>query len=166
MADRWRPQRPWLLIAAVVALLAIGGGSYVAVNAGSSLAPAPTATPTATAPAERATATATPTEPPASTATSEPPTATATPQVSLNPGIDCPKRTHFHLNIDNLAARPGLAAAVVTEIDDRRVRLELEGVEFIIDGWGEAVGLAWRGDPSDELRERVQLALDAVRYEC
>ncbi len=166
MTDRWRPLRPWLLIAAVVALLAIGGGSYVAVNAGSSPAPVPTATPTATATAERATATPTPTEPPAATATSVPPAATPTEILNVHPRIDCPKRTNIHVNIDKLAAQPGLEGAVITEIDDRSVRIEIEGIELIITGWGEVVGLGGPGDPSSELRERIHLAIDAVAYEC
>lgn len=106
-----------------------------------------------------------PTPPPTSTSV---PSAlpTATQFFSAAPDIGCPKRMHNHLNTEKLRADSRLTGAVVSEIDISRVRIEIEGVEFIIIGWGEDVGIGGYGNPSEDLMLRVQLAVDALTFEC
>ena len=71
-----------------------------------------------------------------------------------------------HLNIDLLRLQPGMADAVISEIDSNSIRVVLQGVEFIITGRGKLIGIGGSGDPSAELFEQVALAIDAVAFEC
>ena len=85
---------------------------------------------------------------------------------SLAPRISCPDRGHHHLNIERLQAQPGMEEAVITEIDENEISLELRGIELVISGWGKLIGIGGPGDPSNELLEQIGMAIDAVRYEC
>ena len=119
---------------AAVALVTGGfaGALLAAACSGDGTEPEPTIatiTPESTA---APTVTAAP-QPPAATATPQPPAPTAT-----DPSVGCPKRTNNHLNIDKLRLQPGMTGAVVTEIDDREIRIVLQGVEFIISGWASS----------------------------
>ena len=117
----------------------------------------PTAEPTIVPPTPSPSATAlSPTQPPPTT--TQPPTPTPDPA--------CAARDHNHLNIDKLAAQPNLGDAIVTEVDDRAVRIELEGSEFIVQGWGEVVIIREPPSVDDELSALIGGAVDNVRYEC
>lgn len=162
-----------------VALVAvsIGGlsaGAYYAYQIGpggsdgSSVQAAPTIS--ATESPTQAPATPSPTaEPPTPTPTSTlEPTALPTPtqSFSVDLGGECPKRMHGHLNIELLRADSQLTGAVISEIDTYSVRIEIEGIDFIITGWGEDIDIGLHGNPSDDLFERVVSAMDAVNFEC
>ena len=159
-----RRQLPVLALVVLTVMFALGGALLAAACGGDSTEPEPTIatiTPQSTA-APTATQEPVPTDPPAPTATPQPPARTAT----FAPGPTCPPRTYNHVNIDLLRLQPGLAGAVITEINDSTVRIVLQGVEFDITGRGTLVGFGGRGDPSDELFEQVVGAVDAVRYQC
>lgn len=162
-----RSTRIWLVIAAVaVALLAAAGGSYMAVNAGGSPAAVTTATPDATPTSPFITVT-----PPQATATvADPPlpSDTVTPDASLPPDfppVQC-GGPRYHLNIQKLRDHPNLAGAVVTEINQDTVRIDIDGVDFLITGWGGSLSFGGYAPSSDELFEQVVSAAHAVRYEC
>ena len=123
------------------------------------IAPQGTAAPTATPQPPL------PTDPPAYTATPKPPQPPA-PTAMFTPKPTCPPRTNNHLNMDLMRLQPGLTDAVISEIDDNRIRIVVQGVEFIITGVGKLVGLGGTGDPSSELRTQMWRAVDAVRYQC
>ena len=164
--------RRWLLLAvfvcSIVAVACSGGG-------GDNLTPEPTATmtPKIDVPLPvAATPTVTLTALPSPTSTVVAPVALPTPLpsptqlLSLAPQVSCPERTHHHLNIELLTAQPGMEGAVIMEIDDRSIRIELEGSEFLIEGWLKVVGIGEPPDVNESLSRRVGGAVDAVRYEC
>ncbi len=159
-----------LLVLALMVLLALGGALLAAAcgesEGSSAFGQAETTLTVTITPQSTAAPTATqepvPTDPPAPTATPQPPAPTAT----YTPKPTCPPRTYNHVNIDLLRLQPGMTGAVITEIDDNKIRIVLQGVEFDITGRGTLVGFGGRGDPSDELFEQVVGAIDAVRYQC
>jgi hypothetical protein len=162
----------WAALAAALLLIAAGAGSYVVVSAGGGAGATPTREPsTATA---TATAVETAGTPAASgTATSLPPTSQPSAEPTstsgpIHPGITCGDgEPRYHLNIEKLQAHPNLTGAEITEVDLDTIRIDIEGIEIFVTGWGEA-GLAIAGyDPiPDDLFAQVALALDAVQYEC
>jgi hypothetical protein len=170
-----RSTRVWLVIAVgAVALLIAAGGSYVAVNAGGSPAAVTTETPETTL------------VPASPSPTLEPPLATGTPPAAVtatpptegtptssfpSPGISCPDGApHYHVNIEKfqeeLRQQAGLEDAVVTEVDLDTVRVEFQGMELTLTGWGESSTIGGTGDPSRELFERFVAAIDAVLFAC
>ncbi|MCH8008352.1 MAG: hypothetical protein IIC91_05755 [Chloroflexi bacterium] len=53
---------------------------------------------------------------------------------------------------------------MTSEIDDDTIRIDVEGIEVIVRGWGEVV--TFHGDSNNEQLTRFVHAVDAVRYEC
>ena len=117
--------------------------------------PTPTAEPTIAPPTPSPSATTVPTLPPPAT---QPPAPTVDPA--------CAARDYNHLNIERLRAEPGLEEAAISEINAYNVRIEIEGIEFIITGWGEDMGIGGWGQPSDELMSIVQRAVDELTFVC
>ena len=129
----------------------------------------PTVTASPTASQETLTPTAEPTTtPPTPSPTSEPtlpPTPTQPPTPTVDPA--CAERGHNHLNIDLLSADSGLVGAVISEIDEYSVRIEIEGAELVITGWGEDIGIGRRtSNIGADLMERVVNAIDAANFVC
>jgi hypothetical protein len=65
-----------------------------------------------------------------------------------------------------LRAQPGIADAVITEIDENSLLVEIQGIEIILDGWGSVVRIGGPGDPSNDLLDELLFAINGVRYEC
>ena len=65
--------------------------------------------------------------------------------------------------MDRLRLQPSLTDAVTSEIDDDTIRIDVEGIEVIVRGWGEVV--TFHGDLSNEQQTRILHAVDTVRYE-
>lgn len=166
---------PLRLVAVGLVTAALGGGVYFLAQAGAADDERVFVAGTATAAETPVTQT-----PPAATGTSAPPTQPPTqapPPVSPSPTrdyslppdfppVDC-GGPRYHLNIEKLQAHPNLAGAVITEMDLDTVRIEIEGQEFTVTGWGGDVGIGGAGpEPSQGLFERVVAAIDAVRFEC
>ena len=146
-------------------LVRTDGDADASAAAGATVAASPTAlllppTPTAEPPTPQPTPAATALPP-----TQPPPTPTQV-VFSSGPNIECPNRSHNHLNIDKLRADARLVGAVISEIDEFKILIEIEGVEFTFIGWGENTSILIRGDPTGDLSERVGLATDDVNFEC
>ncbi len=144
-----------------------GGSDGTSVQAGATAPASPTApqatlTPTTEAPTPQPTpsplpsATSVPTLPP----TQPPPTEAPT----VDP--DCAKRTHNHLNIDKLRLDPRMNGATITEVDDRTIQIEIDGLLFTVDGWGEVMIIGIPRGVSDSLDSQITGAAEALRYEC
>lgn len=155
----------WLLLAvlafAVVAVACNGGD-------GESPTPEPSVTTTTTdEPTLTVLPTLTPTALPSPTSTSVPPVALPAPlpsptQIqSIAPQITCPTS---HLNIELLGAQPGMEEAVITEVADSSIRVELFDNEIIIIGTGDSIHI--HADLSNDELDQISTAVDAVRYEC
>ncbi len=161
IAKRW-PLLAVLLIAAVA--VACSGGED------GSPTPEPSATTTATAEATPTeVATSTPTVLPSPTSTSvlpvvlPPPLPSPTTQVqSIVPPNGC--SGHSHVAIELLAAQPGMEEAVITEVNDSSIRVELFDTEIIIIGTGDSIHI--HTDLSNDELDQISTAVDAVRYEC
>ena len=156
---RW-PLLAVFLIAAVV----------VACRGGDEAGPTPDTSPTVTPVAEATptlAATLTPTPLPSPTATNVPPTIpppSPTQLQSFAPRISCPGRTHQHLNIELLAAQPGMEDAVITEVDEHTIRVEVDGIDVVVRGWLKVMG--FHGDLTNDQLDQISIAVDAVVSEC
>jgi hypothetical protein len=163
-SGRPTPSLAWLLVPVAAGALTFACG----VNTGDSTQlplaeTAATQAPTATWTAMPTPPPATPTLPPGSSGEAAAPTATP---LSPKPDIDCPGPPRYHLSIEKLQAQPGLAGAIITEVDIDTIRIDIQGVYFLFTGWGEHSSIGGSGTTNDQLFEQVVSALDAVLFEC
>lgn len=164
---RW----PLLAVFVIAAVVAACGGD----DAGR---PTPEPSPTARragTPAPTTVVTLTPTPLPSPAPTGVPPTMPPTPAPSptqfqsLAPEINCPDGIiydHSHLNIERLAAQPGMEDAVITEIDDSTIRIRTDEYVVEVQGVGKVVGVGGPDDLTNDQLTLISRAIDAVRYSC
>jgi hypothetical protein len=79
--------------------------------------------------------------------------------------VDCGGPRH-RLNVDKLRAQPQLADAAVTVVDDDTVQIDIQGVQFVVNGWGQSSSIGESEGAPDHLFDQVVAAIDAVLFEC